>query len=200
MNPIVYFLRDIKKTGAVSPSSRFLAEDITEILRNNTDDLQRPLRILELGPGTGTLSKYIVASLKPEDRFDMVEINPHFTRMLRRKFNQPNISVHYTDFLDFQPKEPYDYIFSSIPYETIPEKITKQIWERKISVCSEGGKICYYKYLNFNHFRCKFEKKLVKQYCIDKKVVFLNFPPANLYTLCIDKDILGGTASVARAV
>ena len=200
MNPILYFLRDLKKTGAVSPSSKFLAEDITQVLGECSANISKPLQILELGPGTGTLSKYISGYLKPEDTFDMVEINPHFTRMLRRKFKSPNITVHYTDFLNFNVSASYDYIFSSIPYETIPEEISKQIWEKKIDLCSNGGKIIYYKYLNFNHFRCKYEKSLVKKYCIDKKIVFLNLPPANLYTLCIEKPAILPSTIVARAV
>lgn len=183
MNPIFLFLRDLKKTGAVVPSSKFLADDITEILRNEIITQEKALRILEIGPGTGMLTKAIIDNLRPIDSLDLVEVNPHFTRLLRRKYNADNITVHYGDFLDFQPLESYNYIFSSIPYESIPEKISERIWRKKVLICQKGGKIAYYKYLNFNQFRCDFEKKLVKNYCIDEKLVFLNFPPAKLFTL-----------------
>lgn len=183
MNPIFLFLRDLKKTGAIAPSSRFLADDITEILREEIVAQNKPLRILEIGPGTGTLTKAIVSSIRPDDQLDLVELNPHFTRLLRRKYTSQNIKVHYGDFIEFQPPAPYDYIFSSIPYETIPEQISENIWRKKVNVCRIGGKIAYYKYLNFNQFRCKYEKSLVKEHCIDEKLVFLNLPPAKLFTL-----------------
>jgi phospholipid N-methyltransferase len=186
LNQIFLFLRDLRKTGAIAPSSRFLADDITELLRLEISEKNKPLRILEIGPGTGTLTKAIVASLRTEDQLDLVELNPHFTRLLRRKYSADNINVFYGDFIEYQPSASYDYIFSSIPYETIPEQISEIIWRKKLSVCSKGGKISYYKYLNFNHFRCKLEKKLVKEHCINEKLVFLNLPPAKLFTLQVN--------------
>ncbi|MCH8567212.1 MAG: methyltransferase domain-containing protein [Balneolales bacterium] len=183
MNPILYFLRDIRKTGAVAPSSRYLANDMVRFLRKKTACNAAPLRILELGPGTGTLTKAICSAMRPEDRLDMVEINPHFCRMLRRKFKQPGIRVIYGDLLEFDPDAPYDYVFSSIPYESIPESVTSLMWKKKLSLCKPNGLISYYKYVNFNFFRCKFEKELVRDYCIDKTLVFRNLPPAQLFTL-----------------
>lgn len=183
MNPILYFLRDINKTGAVAPSSKFLANDIVRFLKTRIHASDRPLRILELGPGTGTLTKAIVAALRPQDMLDMVEINPHFCRMLRRKFKDDGIRVHYEDVLEFEPGIRYDYVFSSIPYESIPEEISERIWRKKLALCAPDGMISYYKYLNINRFRCKYEKQMVKQFCVDKKLVFLNLPPAQLFTL-----------------
>lgn len=187
MNPILYFLRDIRKTGAVAPSSKYLASDMVRFLREKTETSDRPLRILELGPGTGTLTKAIIEVMRPQDKIDMVEINPHFCRMLRRRFKHPGMNVHYVDLLEFSPDEPYDYIFSSIPYESIPEKVTKLMWDKKLSLCGPNGLISYYKYMNFNYFRCKYEKKLVKEYCVDKTLVFRNLPPAQLFTLKVIK-------------
>jgi len=187
LNPILYFLKDLRKTGAIAPSSKFLANDITELLRDQLQQQQKPIKILELGPGTGTLTKAIISAIRPTDTLDLVEINPHFTRMLRRNFPQPNVQVHYTDFLEFTPDYCYDYIFSSIPYESIPEEISKKLWEKKLSCCCVNGKITYYKYFNFNHFRCKYEKNLVRDYCIDERIVFRNLPPAKLFTLLINR-------------
>ncbi|MFW6348204.1 MAG: class I SAM-dependent methyltransferase [Cyclonatronaceae bacterium] len=183
MNPILYFLRDISKTGAVAPSSKFLANDIVQYLKLQINSANRPLRILELGPGTGTLTKAIMKALRPQDSLELVEINPHFCRMLRRKFKDEGIRVHYEDVLEFQPDMRYDYVFSSIPYESIPEEVSEQIWRKKMELCTPEGMISYYKYLNINRFRCKYEKQMVKEFCVDKKLVFLNLPPAQLFTL-----------------
>lgn len=183
LNPILYFLRDISKTGAVAPSSKFLANDIIQYLKLQINSTDRPLRILELGPGTGTLTKAIIKAMRPQDSLELVEINPHFCRMLRRKFKNDSIRVHYEDVLEFKPEQRYDYVFSSIPYESIPEHISEQIWRKKLELCTPEGLISYYKYLNINRFRCKYEKMLVNKLCVDKKLVFLNLPPAQLFTL-----------------
>ena len=183
LNPILYFLRDISKTGAIAPSSKFLANDIVEYLKLQIHSTDRPLRILELGAGTGTLTKAILKALRPQDSLELVEINPHFCRMLRRKFKDDGIRVHYEDVLEFEPEMRYDYVFSSIPYESIPEAVSEQIWRKKMELCTPDGMISYYKYLNINRFRCKFEKRMVEECCVDKKLVFLNLPPAQLFTL-----------------
>lgn len=172
----------------MAPSSKYLASDMVRFLREKTETSDRPLRILELGPGTGTLTKAIIEVMRPQDKIDMVEINPHFCRMLRRRFKHPGMNVHYVDLLEFLPDEPYDYIFSSIPYESIPEKVTRLMWDKKLSLCKPNGLISYYKYMNFNYFRCKYEKKLVKQFCVDKTLVFRNLPPAQLFTLKVIKN------------
>lgn len=200
MNPILYFLRDISKTGAVAPSSKFLANDIVRALKAQIHSSERPLRILELGPGTGTLTKAIIAALRPQDSLELVEINPHFCRMLRRKFKNDGIRVHYEDVLEFEPGIRYDYVFSSIPYESIPEDISEQIWRKKLALCAPDGMISYYKYLNINRFRCKYEKKMVKQFCVDKKLVFLNLPPAQLFTLKLQNPLKKSREATSASV
>ncbi|AXI99636.1 phosphatidylethanolamine/phosphatidyl-N-methylethanolamine N-methyltransferase [Cyclonatronum proteinivorum] len=170
---------------------RFLSEKVQQS--------SRPLRILELGPGTGTLTKAILRVIRPQDSLDLVEINPHFCRMLRREFRHPNMQVHYADLLEFNPEEKFDYIFSSIPYESIPEEVSKGMWEQKLKLCKPGGLISYYKYVNFNHFRCKFEKELVETCSIDRSFVIRNFPPAQLFTLRIGKEPEAAPAPVKLA-
>lgn len=193
LNPILYFIRDIRKTGAVAPSSKYLCSDMVRFLAEKVQTSARPLRILELGPGTGTLTKAILNVIRKTDTLDLVEINPHFCRMLRREFRHPKLQVHFTDLLEFSPEQPYDYIFSSIPYESIPEEISKAMWQQKLRLCKPGGLISYYKYVNFNHFRCKFEKELVAAYSIDRSFVLRNFPPAQLFTLKITRDAASET-------
>ncbi len=184
---IVHFLKDIRHTGAVMPSSRYLAEDVVELLRQQLrDDQRKPVRVLELGAGTGTFTGYIHNQLRDDDLLDVVELNTKLFRILSRNFDGvANMNLFHQDVLEFDIDQPYDYVYSSIPYESIPSQITEQIWRKKLSLCRPGSIITYYKYLNFNHFRCKFEKKLVHKYGKDEKVVFMNVPPAKLFTLNI---------------
>ncbi len=185
---IIHFIRDWKKTGAVMPSSRYLARDAVRLVVKELANRQRePLSLLELGPGTGIFTEHIHPNLKKDDHFDVVELNSYFYNLLHRKFRfNGDVRLHHSDFLKFQPERKYDFVISSLPYEQMPGSVTLKMWKHKLSLCKPGARIVYYKYMNFNHFRSRFEKQLVRDYCSDEKIVFLNMPPARLFTLRID--------------
>lgn len=184
---IVHFIKDIRQTGAVMPSSRYLARDVVDLLRKQLhDEHRRPVRVLELGAGTGTFTSHIYNELRRDDQLEVVELNSKLFKILSQRFeNISNVNLHHCDVLNYIDARPYDYIYSSIPYETIPERITEQIWDKKLSLCRKGSIITYYKYINFNRFRCKFEKRLVKEFAQNEKVIFLNVPPAKIFSLHI---------------
>ncbi|MGM0545786.1 MAG: class I SAM-dependent methyltransferase [Bacteroidota bacterium] len=205
MEHLLYFLKDLKKVGAIAPSSKFLAKDLVSQLKQklaNTTNCQ-PLNILEIGAGTGSLTKQISKHLRPKDRLDIVEIHKKFFQIVKVKYrHNNNIRVHHSDILNFQPDRRYDFIFSSLPYENMSEEITKQIWKRKLSLCSNNAFISYFKYLKFRDFKSDFEEQVVKKYGQNKKIVILNLPPAKIYTLEInqantEKQITSDSAHVA---
>lgn len=180
-----HFIKDIKQVGAVLPSSRYLARNVVDILKQRPGS--EPLNVLEIGAGTGTFTGYIQQQLGSEDHMDVIELNDTLFNILQNRHQAPNIALHHLDFLDFEVPYKYDYIFSSIPYEGIEPAISKQLWQRKLAYCKDGAYITYYKYWNFNRFRSDYEKQLVYRCRADKKTVFMNVPPANLFTLRIDQ-------------
>ena len=70
---------NFRTTGAILPSSRFLARALVKQL----EDLRPPARILEVGPGSGSVTVEIARRMLPGDRLDAVEINGHFARLLK---------------------------------------------------------------------------------------------------------------------
>src|SRR5438270_8819364 len=78
------FRRNFHTTGAILPSSRFLARAMASDLKGP----RGPARILEVGPGTGAVTREIVRLLLPGDRLDAVEINPSFVAHLRRRLDE----------------------------------------------------------------------------------------------------------------
>jgi phospholipid N-methyltransferase len=175
--------------GAVAPSSKFLAKDLVAQLQKKLTNADcKPLNILEVGAGTGSLTKQIAKHLRPQDSLDIVEIHKKFYQIIGSKHrHNDNIRIHHADVLNFHPQRKYDFIFSSLPYENMPEEITKQIWEKKLSLCSQNTYISYFKYLKFSDFKSDFEEKIVNAYKHNKKIVFLNIPPAKIYTLEINQ-------------
>src|SRR5438046_695234 len=81
------FRHNFHTTGAILPSSRFLARALASDLRGP----RGPARVLEVGPGTGAVTREIVRLLGSEDRLDAVEINPQFVQHLRRRFVQDKL-------------------------------------------------------------------------------------------------------------
>src|SRR5205807_4789590 len=73
--------RHFRTTGAVLPSSRFLARALVKQLRGP----RGPARILEVGPGTGSVTVEIARRMLSGDRLDAVEINGHFARLLEQR-------------------------------------------------------------------------------------------------------------------
>lgn len=186
LHHLKYFISDFKHTGAVAPSSRYLAKDVlTPLEKFLRTQPNAPVRILEIGPGTGIFTEGIAKLLRPQDHFDIIERNYHFYNMMHHRFHNGAVCVYHCDILKYEQKRTYDYIFSSLPYETIPQEICAEIWQKKLDMSHPGTIITYYKYLNFNQFRCDFEKEVVKKYLLDDKIVFRNFPPARLFTLKI---------------
>src|SRR5262245_40314490 len=80
--------RHFRSTGAILPSTRFLARALVSELRKP----RGPARILEVGPGTGSVTREVLRRLSPGDRLDLVEINGQFVDLLRQRFD------HETDF------------------------------------------------------------------------------------------------------
>lgn len=188
MEHLLYFFKDLKQVGAIAPSSKFLAKDLVEQLKKRlSNDDCSPLNILEIGAGTGPLTKQIAKQLRPEDQLDIVEIHKKFYQIVKTKYRDSNIHVHHTDILNFQPEKKYDFIFSSLPYENMPEEISRNIWKKKLELCSSEAYISYFKYVKFRKFKSDFEERVVKKYKQKKKYVLLNLPPAKIYTLEINQ-------------
>jgi phospholipid N-methyltransferase len=78
------FLRELAfaplRTGALAPSSEALA-----LLMVSEIDPHAGV-VVELGPGTGRITEALVARGVPEDRVILLEANPRFARLLRRRF------------------------------------------------------------------------------------------------------------------
>lgn len=196
MDFFIQFIKDLKRTGAIAPSSKFLARDLVEQLQTDLESSDcPPLNILELGPGTGALTKEIAKLIRPQDHMDIVEIQKKFYDIMQKKFlRRDNIEVHFADILKFQPDRRYNYIFSSLPYENMPRDINRNIWEKKLSLCAPHAYICYFKYVKFKDFKYNFEEQVVEEFKYDKKFVLRNIPPAKLYTLQIDQPAVSSNA------
>lgn len=74
------------KTGAVSPSSRWLARAMAAEVDADAED-----PVIELGPGTGVFTKALIDRGIAPERLILIEYNPEFCALLSKRF--PGVRV-----------------------------------------------------------------------------------------------------------
>ena len=184
-------------TGAVAPSSRFLAKAVTIPMSQRKE----VIRVLEVGPGTGAVTKRVVQLLKPNDVFDLVELNETFAEMLRQRFEKDakyravaeRSTVHVCPIQEFKADQPYDIIISGLPLNNFPSELVRQIFQRFFELLAPGGTLSYFEYMYIRPLRKlvsaapekqrlteldKIANEYLDKYRIDRSWVFVNVPPA----------------------
>lgn len=73
------------------------------------------LEILEIGPGNGRLTDYILK--KNPKKLDLVEIDKDLFKNLKNKYlKNINVNIENEDILNYKIKRDYDLIISNLPY------------------------------------------------------------------------------------
>ncbi len=136
-----------RQVGAFTFSSRRVAEAVASRIRRHEG---KPLRVLEVGAGTGALTRATVARLQPGDTLDLYEINSEFVRFLRAEFEGrpgPTVTVHEGDATVAIPQDArYDAIVSSLPLINMPPEAVGRIFDLYGRILAPGGTLSYYDY------------------------------------------------------
>jgi len=105
--------------GAVTPSGKALARTMAAFV-----DPRIPGPILELGPGTGPVTDALIRRGVAQDRLILIEFNPEFCQLLKRRF--PKATIVQGDAYDLAETlsgvltEPAAATVSSLPLFTKP--------------------------------------------------------------------------------
>jgi phospholipid N-methyltransferase len=193
------FRRNFHTTGAILPSSRFLARALVSEVA-----LPRgPARILEVGPGTGPVTREIARVLQPDDRLVAVEINPKFVRHLRERIQiEPLFKEHAHKIelieapVESLPGEGvYDFIISGLPFNNFPPGQVRAIFRTFVRLLKPGGTMTYFEYLLVRQLKTPFVNhqerrrlrhvgrviaRYVREYQVRHKRVLVNVPPATV--------------------
>jgi phospholipid N-methyltransferase len=129
---------------------------------------RKPRRFLEVGSGTGSVTRRLVKKLAPGDTLDLVEMQPELYEMLKREFvdsaeyKEFNISAHCKMIQDFKPAEKYDSIIITVPFNSLPSFVVKEIWASVLSMLADGGTVSYVAY-------CQMDKLIKTKYLFNKE-------------------------------
>jgi phospholipid N-methyltransferase len=180
------FIRRPQNTGAVAPSSRWLAETIVEDIGLETASL-----VVEYGPGTGAFTGKILESIASDTDFIAIENNERMRRRVRDRF--PDIDVadasieDLEEILDKRGHAPgdVDAIVSGLPWAAFGESLQDRLLNVTESVLSPRGRFATFAYIHGlllpagRRFRGKLNQHFGE--VSRSPVVWRNLPPAFVY-------------------
>ncbi|WP_171163383.1 class I SAM-dependent methyltransferase [Streptomyces sp. I05A-00742] len=150
--------RDLRTTGAIAPSGRALCRARTDPLRNVAG---RPLTVLEVGSGTGAVTRALIPQLSRGSRLDAVEANPRFVARLRDLVSSHphvpgtprHVEVHQTYVERLDTDQRYDVIISGTPLTNFTPVQVDRIMARYMELLHPGGTLTYFAYLGTRAIR-----------------------------------------------
>ena len=166
-----------QRTGAIAPSSPRLAAAMAQWLPRDRDSF-----VLELGPGTGAVTKALIDHGLREDRLVAIERNPKMARMLRDKFPRAHIIIGDAWRMDEllhnhrEPIESVGAVISSLPLLNFPEHEAEQLAQKIRAVLQPGGNLVQYSY----HLTNPHTRGAALFRPLASKIIWLNLPPARV--------------------
>lgn len=162
-----------RATGAVLPSSKYLANKMAMLINKN-----KPGFILELGPGTGAITKAILKSGVSSNKLIALEIASRFAQKLKKRF--PDITVIQGDARDLskliEDKKPIHTIISSLPFRSLITEDREKIFQEILKVLSQGGEFIQFTY-NIKNPADFYPANFILK---ESFIVWRNIPPARV--------------------
>jgi phospholipid N-methyltransferase len=200
------FLRQFRQqyttTGSILPSSRSLARALTRPMGQHNG----PRRVLEVGPGTGAVTRAIVRRLRPGDRLDIVEINAAFVDVIRRRFHEEldfhrrggQCSIIHGPIQEVAGEGIYDFLISGIPLNNFAPPLVEEIFGSYRRLLRPEGTLSYFEYAAVRDLKrvmmpadrerltalsALLEEK-IRRYQVAEELVVFNVPPAVARHFC----------------
>ncbi|MGW0548600.1 class I SAM-dependent methyltransferase [Streptomyces altiplanensis] len=189
------FARTRRDTGAIAPSSPLLARALTRYVVPSAD---RPRAVLEVGPGTGAVTKHIAASLGRLDTLDLVEANPRFAALLARTYRHEERLRLLTGLVQEHELGSYDTIVCGLPFANFDAATAQDIFDRLIGALRPGGTLSFFAYAGVPPLRRAFTRgaarertlavqavvgRTLRDHAFRTETVLGNLPPARVHHL-----------------
>lgn len=194
---------NFKHTGAVLPSGRLLGHALTRFVRESGEANAGPRRILEVGPGTGAVTRHICAGLAPRDTLDLCELNATFVQVLRQRFAaEPpfcdvadRAAIHHSPIEALPADEPFDLIVSGLPLNNFEVGEVEHILSLFARLLKPTGVLSFFEYIAIRKVRAAVGGAAVRtrlqgieramsgvlQHEIRRDRIWANVPPAYVH-------------------
>ncbi|MFE6684884.1 class I SAM-dependent methyltransferase [Streptomyces sp. NPDC057743] len=199
MTEVTLFLREYAKSrrdvGAIAPSSARLCRALTRYMIPNPG---RSRAVLEVGPGTGAVTRYITGSLGGQDTLDLIEANPRFATLLRQTYaDDPRLRIR-TGLIQEHELGSYDTIVCGLPFANFDARTTEDIFDRLLGSLRPGGTLSFFGYVGGETMRRTLAdgddrertlaglgvlRRILRRHTFRTETVLGNLPPARVHHL-----------------
>jgi len=195
------YFRSPHTVGAVAPSSRALAVAVCEPFRRS----RRPVSVLEVGAGTGAVTRYLGTLLGSQDRFDVCEISQDFADILERDLlSGPlfadavaggRVRLLRQPVQKISPDNRYDFIISGLPLTSFDLRDVEDVFSVICRSLRPGGVFTYFEYVALRRTSralavgkkrarlrdvSRFLTRHIREHQFAHQMVMQNLPPAHV--------------------
>ena len=175
---ITEFIKSPRTVGSIYPSSKMLAKRMAEKI-----DLKKEEIVLELGGGTGKVTRALLNKGVLPSQLVVIEKSPKLTAALHKKF--PHVDIiegDATELLSLLKK--YDqkrirYIISGLPFRSLSPDITDKIMQQINPLMQNNTKLVQFTY----SLTDKLPKYFADFLLLKSSIVWANLPPARVNVL-----------------
>ena len=170
-------LKSLKEVGTIFPSSKFVVDKMVAPI-----NFKKKLIILELGSGSGVITKKLLENMSCDSQLICFETNKKFYQELKKINNEKMILINESaemmeSYLNEFDIDNVDYIVSSVPLVSLPKEITNKILSVSVEILGKSGKLIQLQYTKL------LDKRLKSYYNqIDIQFTHKNYLPAFIYT------------------
>jgi len=176
--------------AAISPSSRFLASAMVEPL-----PMARTRIVVELGAGTGAITRALLGQLPSDGKLLVFEINRRFFDCLRRDISDPRVVLinSSVENLEFELRQrgfgQVDAVASSLGLSLMPDRKRQALFQQLSPFLHRRSVFTQYQYIHGMQFvngrlRRLDLRPLLERYfrTVECRIVWRNLPPAFVFT------------------
>jgi phospholipid N-methyltransferase len=195
-------LREFEVTGSIFPTSRWAAEALAKPLENRNT----PKKILELGPGNGSVTVKILDQMIDGDELLICEINPRLVDLLKIRLSRSKIFQKRKKQIRFfcgpaqelPTDTKFDVIICALPFLNFDLKTVKDIFGKIMEIRSPGAMMTYYEYIGIRPISLalsspkrkqrmkdihQFFNRLYREHEVKRDDVWLNVLPIHIYNV-----------------
>lgn len=139
------FMRRPLQTATIAPSSKHLAMRMAESLA-----LAEARTVVELGPGTGSVTRVVLPYLRPDAKFVAIERNPVLAESWRKRFPRHTVlegSVeNLRELCSSVGIHEVDCIVSGLPWASFPDWLQVKALDEIHGILRPGGQMSTFGY------------------------------------------------------
>ncbi len=188
-------LESPRLTGAVAPSGRFLARALARAIDACSDGL-----VVELGPGTGPVTRALIEHGVARERLVLVEYDGGFCRLLAQRFAP--VQVVQGDAYDLERTlaglagRPIAAVVSSLPLLNQPPALRTKLIEDAFALMGPDGVFVQFTYGLVSPIP---RETCARRFSAHRSApIWRNLPPARVWTYRADPDAVVAEPVLAR--